>query len=141
MPRLINRVVMSAKRLRADTRAALATHRARRRAMSRSARRTLRQRRSATVASLRAALQPAAPSLWELWPGGGDRAARDERLRGDVLKVIEQHPDGVAAVDVGNRLGVDWRRVLGIGRALAEGGLVDQVDREFFPVGKASRRW
>jgi hypothetical protein len=132
----------TAARLRADTRAALARQRATRRAMARSVRQALQQRRSAAVASLRATLRPVIASpLWDLWPGSGERHVPDERLQTQVLRIIQAHPEGVAAVDVGNELGLDWRRVLGIGRTLAEGGQVEQAEHEFFPIGKASRRW
>ena len=132
----------SARRLRADTRARLARQRTTRQTMARSMRQTLHDGRSAALASLRSALGPALlpPLLWEAWPSQEPRAVGDQ-LRADVLRVIQGHGEGITAVDVGNQLGIDWRRVVDVGRTLAEGGLVDQVDQEFFPVGKASRRW
>lgn len=132
----------STRRLRADTRARLARQRARRQTMARSMRQRLHQRRTAALASLRSTLGPALlpPLLWESWPSQDGPGAND-RLRTDVLRVVQDHADGITAVDVGNELGVDWRRVLDVGRTLAEGGLVDQIDHAFFPVRKASRTW
>jgi hypothetical protein len=132
----------SAKRLRADTRARLARQRASRQTKARSMRQTLHRGRTAALASLRSKLAPALvpPLLWESWPSQ-DRPAATDKLRADVLRVVHSHAEGIAAVDVGNELGVDWRRVLDVGRTLAEGGLLDQIDYTFFPVRKASPTW
>jgi hypothetical protein len=132
----------SAQRLRADTRVRLTRQRARRQTMARSMRQTLQQGRSTALASLRSTLGPGLlpPLLWEASPSQ-DRTAGNDRLRADVLRVVQDHAEGITAVDVGNELGIDWRRVLDVGRTLAEGGLVDQVEHAFFPVRKAGARW
>ena len=100
------------RRLRAETREVLRRHRRRRQLMARSAR----------------------WPFWQLFPG---RITAPPDLRGDVLRVVQEHPEGIRAVDVGNELGVDWRLVLGVGRALTERGLIDQVDHDLYPIPKA----
>ena len=66
-----------------------------------------------------------------------EKAAADA-LEVEVLRVIERHPEGVRAVDIGNELGVDWRRVPAIALRLVERARIEQVNHEFYPVEKAS---
>jgi hypothetical protein len=123
-----------ARRLRAETRSMLVHHRALRRQAARAVRHGLQRHRAAIVASLR---PPRAAELWsanERSPECGDGA-----LRGQVLRSIEAHPEGVAALDIANELGVDWRRVHGAAHALVEEGAIEQVDQELYPPRKASR--
>ena len=58
-----------------------------------------------------------------------------------VLRIIESHPEGVRALDIGNELGVDWRLVLVAARSLADAGLAQQVDQNFYAIPKGSRTW
>jgi hypothetical protein len=70
-----------------------------------------------------------------------DRAQRPERedvLERQVLRVIQNHPDGIRTVDVGNELGVDWRALLGVIRRLLEDGAVERIDQQWYPAAKAS---
>ena len=69
-------------------------------------------------------------------PGDFDPAA--DWLETEVLRVITRHPEGVRAFDIGNELGVDWRRVPAIAGRLVERAIVEQVAHEFYPVKKAS---
>jgi hypothetical protein len=55
-----------------------------------------------------------------------------------VLRVIANCPDGVRAVDIGNAVGVDWRRVPAVAHRLVERGMVDVIEDRFYPVAKAS---
>ena len=73
----------------------------------------------------------AAPSCRSLHGG-------DDWLEAEVLRVIARHPEGVRAVDIGNELGVDWRRVPAAAGRLVEQAIVDQVAHEFYPAKKAS---
>jgi hypothetical protein len=98
------------RQLRSQTRALL------------SERRTRRRWRRAVV--LRADEQRA----------GGD----EDWLEAEVLRVIGRHPEGVCPLDIGNELGVDWRRVPAVAGRLVDRAIVEQVAHEFYPVQKAS---
>jgi hypothetical protein len=82
-------------------------------------------------------------SLWELWPATRDdegyKADRSDELL-QVVRVVQNHPEGICARDIGNELGTDWRRVLGLARSLVESGMVEQVDESYYPIAKAPRR-
>ena len=56
-----------------------------------------------------------------------------------MLRSIDAHADGIGALDLGNELGVDWRRVLAVARELVETGIVEQVEQEFYPARKKDR--
>jgi hypothetical protein len=81
-------------------------------------------------------------SVWELWPAPREeqehRTDRSDELL-QVVRVVQEHPEGICARDIGNELGTDWRRVLGLARSLVEAGLVDQVAEAYYPVVKAKR--
>jgi hypothetical protein len=62
----------------------------------------------------------------------------DRWLEAEVLRVITMHPEGVRALDIGNELGVDWRRVPAVARRLVEHDKVEQIAHEFYPIEKAS---
>jgi hypothetical protein len=67
------------------------------------------------------------------------RASRaDDWLEAEVLRVIARHPEGVRALDIGNELGVDWRRVPAVAGRLVAHAMVEQIAHEFYPVQKAS---
>jgi uncharacterized protein DUF802 len=117
------------RQMRSEWRAALNGQRQTRRAVARSVRRALHRHRAEVIASMRRVLTPGAPP-----PPPLDLDSR-------VLRVLERHPEGVRALDVGNELGLDWRRVLESTRKLVDDGLVEQVDQEFYLSWKASRRW
>lgn len=133
------------ERLRTDTRLSLARHRRRRRAVARTIRHALREHRAAAIASMKAALRPIAQraSVWEFWPAvpADRRGTRTSELHAEVLKVIDSHPEGIRALDIGNELGIDWRAIVPAARALVEVGLAEQVDQDFYPAGKVSSRW
>lgn len=101
---------MTVRQLRLETRARLSERRASR----------YRARRAASAARSKA------------------HQTTDAWLEGEVLRMIGRHPEGIRAFDIGNELGVDWRRVPAMTRRLIERGVVEQVDQEFYLVGKAS---
>ena len=118
----------SVRQMRSAFRMALRRRREVRQAFAQTMRRALRAHRAALIASLKpAATAAAAPPAADL----------DRR----VLTVIGRHPDGVRALDVGNELGVDWRRVLEATRNLIAAGAVEQVDQHFYPAPKAGPPW
>ena len=125
----------SARQLRTETRSALAHRRKSRRVAARAIRGALLRQRAALIASLRG--RRGALDLWS----PGDRAPEPtgEGLRAQVFRSIDAHADGIGALDLGNELGVDWRRVLAIARELVESGMVEQVEQEFYPARKEDR--
>jgi hypothetical protein len=77
--------------------------------------------------------------VWELWPDSrGREDATYELLH--ALRVIQSHPEGICGRDIGNELGIDWRRVPGLTRSLLEAGVIEQVEQDFYPTGKAAAR-
>jgi hypothetical protein len=118
----------SVRQMRSAVRIALRHRREVRQAFAHTLRQALRQHRVALIASMKpAAKTAAAPPMADL----------DTR----VLTVIARHRDGVRAVDVGNELGVDWRRILEATRNLVAAGAVEQVDQNFYPARKAVPQW
>ena len=116
------------RQMRSAFRSALRRRREVRQAFAHTMRRALREHRAALIASMKpAAATATAPPAADL----------DTR----VLTVIGRHPDGVRALDVGNELGVDWRRVLEATRNLVAAGAVEQVDQHFYVVRKAGPQW
>ena len=71
-------------------------------------------------------------------PSAGSAGTADDWLEREVLRVIARHPEGVRALDIGNELGVDWRRVPAVAGRLVEHEMVEQIAHEFYPVKKAS---
>lgn len=118
----------SVRQMRSAFRAALRRRREVRQAFAQTMRQALREHRAAILASMKPAAAATAPVV---------TADLDAR----VLTVIARHPDGVRALDVGNELGVDWRRVLEATRNLVAAGAVEQVDQNFYAVGKAGPQW
>jgi hypothetical protein len=53
-----------------------------------------------------------------------------------LLQAIQRHPEGVSIVDIGNELGVDFRRLLSSTDALLASGQIDQVQELFYPAGR-----
>lgn len=68
------------------------------------------------------------------------RTSAPDLLPEEVLRIIRSHPEGASAVDVGNELGINWRRVLGVMRTLVQAGALEQVQEQFYAVSKASRK-
>jgi hypothetical protein len=118
----------SVRQMRSAFRLALRRRRDVRQAFAHTLRQVLRQRRVALIA----AMKPAASAAL---------AAPAADLDTRVLSVIARHPDGVRALDVGNELGVDWRRVLEATRNLVAAGAIEQVDQHFYPARKAGSQW
>jgi hypothetical protein len=127
--------------MRSAFRSALADRRNTRCQIGRAIRRALHDHRTAVIGSVRAVLRPPEAPATRLPGVAGDGWESADPLQPRVLEIIQNHPDGVRALDVGNELGVDWRRVLGVTRHLADAGLVEQIDQDFYAVRKASRRW
>jgi hypothetical protein len=150
----------SVRQLRSNARSALARQRASRRALTRSVRVELHGHRAAIIASVRRLLAPAART--GVTPGVDTFTGVDTRPDAlsrtstrwtpsgepdpavavlQVLQVIGRHGEGVRAADIGNELGMDWRRVLAPVRQLLEAGMVEQVEQRFYAAGKASAQW
>jgi len=146
------------REVRSQTRSALGHQRRLRYAATRAFRRALHKHRAAIIASVRtaagapvhaatdsrSAVNAPHTSAWDLSfepPSGRPSPVRTETLDAQVLRVIQGHPEGVRAREVGNELGVDWRRVVGITQSLVDAGKVEQVEQELYPVGKASPPW
>ena len=53
-----------------------------------------------------------------------------------LLHAIQRHPEGVSIVDIGNELGVDFRRLLSSTDTLLASGQIDQVQELFYPAGR-----
>jgi hypothetical protein len=125
-----------ARQLRASTRSMLAAHRSTRRAAAQAIRHALRAHRAAVIASLRRR-----PRV-ELWANSTERQPEpvEDALRSQVLNSIQSHGEGVAAIDIANELGVDWRRVHGAAQALAAEGAIEQVEQDLYPSRKGSRK-
>jgi Replication protein A C terminal len=124
-----------ARQLRANTRSMLAARRSTRRQAAQAIRHALHVHRAAVIASLRRRQHV------ELWAAGGERAAEpvEDALRSQVLQSIRSHAEGVAAIDIANELGVDWRRVRGAAQALVEEGAIEQVEQELYPLRKGNQ--
>jgi hypothetical protein len=72
------------------------------------------------------------------WPQLSERSGNACDLPGEkeILQVIQGHPEGISIVEIGNELGVDFRRLLGSTDALLASGRIDQVQELFYPVGR-----
>jgi Replication protein A C terminal len=125
-----------ARQLRASTRSMLASHRSTRRAAAQAIRHALHAHRAAVIASLRRR-----PRV-ELWANSTERQPEpvEDALRSQVLNSIQSHGEGVAAIDIANELGVDWRRVHGAAQELAAEGAIEQVEQDLYPSRKGSRK-
>jgi hypothetical protein len=53
-----------------------------------------------------------------------------------ILQAIQRHPEGVSIVEIGNELGVDFRRLLVSTDMLLASGQIDQVQELFYPAGR-----
>jgi hypothetical protein len=73
-------------------------------------------------------------------PPRGAVPANADPIHARVLEILERHPRGIGARDIGNELGIDWRRVIGVMSGLVGRGLVDQIEQDFYRAGKASPR-
>jgi len=83
------------------------------------------------------AAPPEHTSVWELWSDPPARQdATFELLQ--TLRVIQNHPEGICARDIGNEMGIDWRRVPALTRSLLDAGVIEQVGQEFYPTVKAT---
>ena len=126
-------------RVRAAVRHQLAQSYRRRREVSRALadlRDSLNEMRNEVRVRLRTLSQKATPLSVKPAPVPG-HAPADRELSADVLRVIVTRPDGIAARDIGNELGVDWRCVPPIARELVDLGAVEEIEQEFYPAGKA----
>jgi hypothetical protein len=98
--------------------------------------RELRQQTRAALAARRARRRQRVATRTRLAP-------RDDAgawLEHAVLRAVLDHPEGVSAVEIGNAVGVDWRRVPAILGRLVERSAVDVIGDRFYPVPKASGR-
>jgi len=80
-------------------------------------------------------------SLWDLQEETDTAPdAAGDALAAEILGVIARYPDGARARDVGNALGVDWRRVVAVIPRLVDAGLVEQIQQRWYSVVGAGRR-
>ena len=72
------------------------------------------------------------------WPQLSERLGNDCDLPEEkkILEAIQRHPEGVSIVEIGNELGVDFRRLLGSTDTLLASGQIDQVQELFYPAGR-----
>jgi len=72
------------------------------------------------------------------WPQLSERLGNDCDLPEEkkILDAIQRHPEGVSIVEIGNELGVDFRRLLGSTDTLLASGQIDQVQELFYPTGR-----
>jgi hypothetical protein len=95
------------------------------------------RRQTRTVLAERRARRQQSARRWRVpLRAGAVRAAAETGLESEVLRVIACHPEGVRAFDIGNEIGIDWRRVPAIAGKLVEQAIVEQVDHQFYPVEK-----
>ena len=119
--------------MRRSTRQALAATRTARCDQARRIRSRLRAHRLTMLVAVRALLAPAAVPI-------PPECSSDEVLQARILDAVEGHPEGVAARELGNELGIDWRRAIAAANALVLKGAVDRIGQAFYAAGKASRR-
>lgn len=50
-----------------------------------------------------------------------------------ALQHIEESPEGITLVDLGESLGVDWRRLIASVNEMVDEGLVKKEDKKYFP--------
>jgi hypothetical protein len=127
-------------RMRAAARLTLHRWREDRRRSSRAVRHALHQYRAAVVASLGdLGIAPAEPTgVWDIGAGGRQVHSADA-LKRDVLQLIQERPEGIHPVEIGNHLGVDWRSIIGPAQALVDEGIVEQIGSELYPAGEVDR--
>ena len=72
------------------------------------------------------------------WPQLSERPGNDCDVPEEkkLLQAIQGHPEGVSIVEIGNELGVDFRRLLGSTDTLLASGQIDQVQELFYPAGR-----
>ena len=51
----------------------------------------------------------------------------------DLMRIIQQHPEGVSLMEIGNELGTDWRGLVNWSHRLVIDGKVDKFDELFYP--------
>ena len=86
------------------------------------------RRRTARTIRARLAVRP--------HDGPPDAEALDTR----VLDILAAHHDGIGVREIGNELGIDWRRLAPVMSGLVAHGLVDQIEQDFYLTVKASRK-
>ena len=52
----------------------------------------------------------------------------------EVLHTVQAHPEGIKLVDMGNEVGVDWRRLVQPAHTLTDAGRIEQMDELFYPI-------
>ena len=67
---------------------------------------------------------------WEFNPEGD---AASPITKHDMIRVIEQHPEGVSLMEIGNELGADWRGLVNWSHRLVIDGKVEKFDELFYP--------
>jgi DNA-binding NarL/FixJ family response regulator len=120
--------------MRRSVRDTLVATRAMRRVTAASIRDRLARRRPAMAVSMRAPLPPRAG------PPSAARPPESETLPPRVLEILAGHQEGIRVRDIGNELGIDWRSLPPILSGLVARGFVDQIEQDFYPTGKASRK-
>ncbi len=136
--------------LRTAVRKAMMTKNRNRQALSEETRKALREHRSFILRSLSAIKKFASVTVDTSEPSGLPRGSIPRQvmipgsdpkryLQGSdppsldeqVLQVIARHPEGIALIEIGNRLGVDWRELIEITHRLQTHGKIEQVQQLF----------
>jgi hypothetical protein len=75
------------------------------------------------------------PDALNDWPPLSEPLGHDCNLSEEqkVLQAIQRHREGVSIVEIGNELGVDFRRLLASTDTLLASGQIDQVQELFYP--------
>jgi hypothetical protein len=50
-----------------------------------------------------------------------------------VLKIVRENPEGISLVDIGNRMGVNWRSLIGVVQILLKKRKIHRIDGVYFP--------
>jgi hypothetical protein len=130
-------------RLLAATRSALANNRKQRQMLAAGKRRELRShRQTIRTVLMRKWRASGDDQRWidavDDWPDFSEQFGDDCGLpeAKKILQAIQRHPEGVSIVEIGNELGVDFRRLLVSTDMLLASGQIDQVQELFYPAGR-----
>lgn len=52
----------------------------------------------------------------------------------EILRIVEENPEGIRLVDIGNRMGVNWRSLTFVIFEMANQGRVEKIGDAYYPV-------
>lgn len=58
---------------------------------------------------------------------------KESELYEVALEYIQENPEGIVLVDLGETIGVDWRRLIPLVNQMIDEGLVEKKDKKYFP--------